>query len=208
MIAIHLCEVHYQMTIACDICWAFASMTMHKTFTDHQFGVQREVWQRVHGSVRPMKCMERLRSCKTWKRNWSLMSWRKCPNHRDRREYLSHAWARWVWINQRCCQEIMLSGMPLLCPPPFLLTWSCLATQVNECLLYLWMIPHSFPKWSHIAFLSEPSLSQINCPILFIGHSCCSVMVFVSCNYPGILFHILYWSLTILTYNFITELNF
>ena len=28
MIAIHLCEVHYQMAIACDICLVFASMAM------------------------------------------------------------------------------------------------------------------------------------------------------------------------------------
>ena len=26
MITVHLCEVHYQMAVACDICWAFASM--------------------------------------------------------------------------------------------------------------------------------------------------------------------------------------
>ena len=29
-ITIHLCEVHYQMAIVCDICQAFASMTAKK----------------------------------------------------------------------------------------------------------------------------------------------------------------------------------
>ena len=35
MVAIHLLEVHYQMAIACDICWVFASMTVQNIW-DHQ----------------------------------------------------------------------------------------------------------------------------------------------------------------------------
>ena len=35
MITIHLCEVHYQMAIACDICEVFASMTV-QNIQDHQ----------------------------------------------------------------------------------------------------------------------------------------------------------------------------
>ena len=33
-IATHLCEVHYQMTIVCDICWVFACMTV-QNIQDH-----------------------------------------------------------------------------------------------------------------------------------------------------------------------------
>ena len=35
MITIHLCVVHYQMAIVCDIGWAFASMTVENIW-DHQ----------------------------------------------------------------------------------------------------------------------------------------------------------------------------
>ena len=91
-----------------------------------------------------------------------------------------------------------------LCPTPFL------ATPVNDYSFYLWMIPHSFPIWSHIVFFIKPSLNQMNCLILFTSHSCCSVMVYISCIHPGILFLILYWSLTILSYtlHFILNLYF
>ena len=149
-------------------------------------------------SVKPMKCTERLRSCKDLKKESTSHKSKKVSKllgqkgasqllrsgeHRSTKDAAKKS----CWAD--CCS--MSSSVP---------THSCLATTVNECSFYLWKIPHSFPRWSHIVFLSKPSLSQTNCLILYISHSCCGVLVFISYNYPGILFHILYWLLTILTY--------
>ena len=99
-ITIHLCEVHYQMAIACDICHAFASMAMYKTLWRRPLvRVQREVWQswkrcpKHTECIMPMKYTERLRilsqDTKKELKSCKLKKVSKC--YRDRRDHLSHS---------------------------------------------------------------------------------------------------------------------
>ena len=64
-IAIHLCEVHYQMAIVCDICWEFASMTMQNIETISQCA-KRSVTKcternahKVHGKVQKLQDLKK-----------------------------------------------------------------------------------------------------------------------------------------------------
>ena len=166
-IAIHFHEVHYQMTIACDICWAYASMTA-QNIQHHQSKCKGNhnkecVQQNANEACKKAQKLKEMKSSKS----------KKCPN-------------------QNYAEQNAILCLPLI-----------LAIPVNECWFYLQMIPCSFPRWSHITFLSKPSLSQTNCLILLASHSCCSVMVLETCNHPGILFCILYLYLYIHITHFI-----
>ena len=80
MIAVHLCEVHYWMVIACDNCWPFASMTT-QNIQDHQSECKGKC-DKEH-----MVCDV----CEAHRKESKSHKLKKYPNCRDRREHLNHS---------------------------------------------------------------------------------------------------------------------
>ena len=139
MITIHLCEVHYQLAIACDICQVFAAW-LHRTFQTISWSAKRGMTKSTWSAM-PLKHTERLRSHKAQK------SQRKHLNCRDRREHLSHSgqvsvnWSKMLPRNHA-------EWNATFCLPLFLLT----PIQPLQ-----WMNTHSVSEWFHILFPDGPT---------------------------------------------------
>ena len=71
-IAIHLCEVHYWMAIACDICWVFASMTV-QNIQDH-WSVCKWKCDKEHMEWESCEAHGKVQKSQDSKRNQSLTS--------------------------------------------------------------------------------------------------------------------------------------
>ena len=87
IITIHLCEVHYMMAIVCDICWVFTCMSA-QSILGHFSGCKAK---------HDKECTEHEGPAKAHKKKESVM--RKKGG---------------IPVTQsRCCQEVMMSRMPL-----------------------------------------------------------------------------------------------
>ena len=159
--------------------------------------VQREVWQRVHREWCPGSRWKDSEVAKLEK-GIEVLQVKESIQIIGTEGSIPVTWDRWVWISQRCYQEIKLSRMSLyvllhsnLLLPSQPSEWP-LILSLNDSTFFSQMVPH--------CIFNKPLLSQMNCLILFVSHSHCSTIAFAPCIHLESCSSFKYWLLTILSY--------